>query len=126
MKELDINSMKLNKMYFHYHLLVYEKTTETSPHKYIKINFIWIDWSYNVNRNDCWRAPKRVMKLSMATHFARMQQLDEFPSLQRNSPFKRYHELNVHNVDKLPLSWQRLIKKEIINLKKNMPTCIEE
>ena len=38
------------------------------------------------------------MKLRMATHFARMQQLDEFPSLQRNSPFKRYHEENVYNV----------------------------
>ena len=90
------------------------------------INFNWIDWSYNVNRNDCWRASKRVMKLCMATHFARMQQLDEFPSLQRNSPYKRYHEENVHNVDMLPLSWQHFIKKEIITLKKNMPTCIEE
>ena len=69
-----------------------------------KINFSWIDWSYNVNRNDCWRASKRVLKLSIATHFARMQQLDEFPSLQRNSPFKRYHEKNMHNVDKSPLS----------------------
>ena len=55
------------------------------------------------------------MKLSMATHSARMQQIDEFPSLQRNSPFKRYHIKNMHNVDKLPLSWQRYIKKEITN-----------
>ena len=90
------------------------------------MNFSWIDWSYNVNRNDCWRASKRVMKLSMATHFARMQQIDEFPSLQRNSLFKRYHEKDAHNVDKLPLSWQRYIKKENMNLKKNMPTCIEK
>ena len=90
------------------------------------INFKWIDWSYNVNRNDCWRASKRVMKLCMVTHFARMQQLDEFLSLQRNSPYKRYHEENVHNVDMLHLSWQHFIKKVIITLKKNMPTCIEE
>ena len=55
-----------------------------------------------------------------------MQQIDEFPPLQRNSPFKRYHEMNVHNVDKLPLSWQRYIKKEITILRKSMPTCIEE
>ena len=62
----------------------------------------------------------------MATHFARMQQLDKFPSLQRNSPYKRYHVANVHNVDMLPLTWQGFIEKEIITLKKNMPTCIEE
>ena len=66
------------------------------------------------------------MKLSMATHFASMQQIDEFPSLQRNSPFNRYHEKSVHNVDTLPLSWQRYIKKEITILRKNIPTCIEE
>ena len=101
--------------------------TSKSKHDAVdKINFSWIDRSYNVNRNDCWRSSKIVMKLSMATHFARMQQLDKFPSLQRNSPYKRYHEENVHNVDNLPLSWQNCIKKEITNLKKNMPTCIEE
>ena len=90
------------------------------------MEFKWIDWSYNVNRNDCWRASKRIMKKCMATHFARMQQLDKFPSLQRNSPYKRYHVENVHNVDMLPLTWQGFIEKEIITLKKNMPTCIEE
>ena len=25
-----------------------------------KINFNWIDWSYNVNRNDFWRASKKL------------------------------------------------------------------
>ena len=62
----------------------------------------------------------------MATHFARMQQIDKFPSLQRNSSFKRCHEKNLHNVDKLPLSWQCYIKKEVTILRNNMPTCIEE
>ena len=66
------------------------------------------------------------MKLCMATHFARMQQIDEFLSLQRNSPFKRYHKNNLHHVDKLPLSWQRYIENEIKVLRKNIPKCIEE
>ena len=66
------------------------------------------------------------MKLSMTTHFTRMQQLDEFPLLQRNSSFKRYHKMNLHHVDKLPLSWQHYIEKEIKVLRKSMPTCIEE
>ena len=101
--------------------------TSNNKHDVVdKTNFIWIEWVYNVNRNDCWRASKRVMKLIMATHFARIQQIDEFPSLQRNSPFKRYHEKNVHNVDKILLSWQRYIKREITILRKNISTCIEE
>ena len=62
----------------------------------------------------------------MATHFARMNQLDEFPSLQRNFSFKRYHKINLHHVDKLPLSWQHYIEKAIKDLRKNMPTYIEE
>ena len=45
-----------------------------------------------------------IMKKAMATHFARIQQLFEFLSLQRNSQYKRCHELNLHNVDMLPLS----------------------
>ena len=65
------------------------------------------------------------MKLSMATHFTRMQQLDEFLLLQRNIPFKRYHKMNLHHVDKLPLSWQDYIEKKIKVLRKNMPTSIE-
>ena len=44
-----------------------------------KMKFSWVDWSYNVDRKEYWRATKRVMKLSMATLFARMQQLDDFP-----------------------------------------------
>ena len=66
------------------------------------------------------------MKLSMATHFARMQQLNKFPSLQRNILFKRYYKMYLHHVDKLPLLWQRYIENEIKVLRKNMPTCIEE
>ena len=30
---------------------------------------------------------KKIMKKSMVTHFNRMQQLDQYPTLQRNSPF---------------------------------------
>ena len=70
-----------------------------------EMKFSWVDWSYNVNRNACWRATKRVMKLSMATYSARMKHIDEFPSLQKNSPFKRYHKMNLYHIDKLPLSW---------------------
>ena len=80
----------------------------TSNNKHTTVDemkFSWVDWSYNVDRKECWKATKRVMNLSMATHFARMQQLDEFSSLQRNSPFKRYHKMNLHHADKLPLSW---------------------
>ena len=47
----------------------------------------------------------------MATHLARMQQLDEFPSLQRNSQYKRCREANLHNVDMLPFSLQSNIQK---------------
>ena len=101
--------------------------TSNNKHDAIdEMNFSWVDWAYNVNMNECWRASKSVMKLSMNTHFARMQQIDEFPSLQRNSPFKRYHKKYLHNVDKLPLSWQCYIEKKIKFLRKNMPTCIEE
>ena len=47
----------------------------------------------------------------MYTHFIRMQQLDQYPSLQRNSPFKRCHEVNLHNIDRLSLSWQETFKR---------------
>ena len=46
----------------------------------------------------------RKMKESMATQFAKKQQLDQYPSLQGNSSFKRGHDTNLHNVEKLPLS----------------------
>ena len=46
----------------------------------------------------------RKMKESMAIQFARKQQLDQYPSLQGNSSFKRGHDANLHNVEKLPLS----------------------
>ena len=69
---------------------------------------------------------QKVMKLSMTTYFARMQQLDEFPMPQRSSPFKRYHKMDLHHVDKLPLSMQDYIEKEIKVLRNYMPTCIEE
>ena len=100
--------------------------TSNNKHNAVdEINFSCVDWAYNVNRNACWRAPKRVMKLSMATHFARMQQIDEFSSLQRNCLFKRYHKKNLHHVDKLPLLWQRYIENVIKVLRKNIPKCIE-
>ena len=34
------------------------------------------------------------MKKSIATHFAKMQQLDQYPLLQRNSLFKHNYEAN--------------------------------
>ena len=34
------------------------------------------------------------MKKAMTTRFARMEQLNEFPSLQRNSRYKRWYEVN--------------------------------
>ena len=42
----------------------------------------------------------------MGTHFSRMQQLDEFPTLQDNSLYKGYHEKDTNSSDTLPLSWQ--------------------
>ena len=66
------------------------------------------------------------MKESMATQFARKQQLDQYPSLQGNSSFKRGHDANLHNVEKLPLSQQESIQKNIDMLRENMPICIEE
>ena len=38
-----------------------------------KMKFGWVDRLYNADRKECWRATKRVIKLNMATHFARMQ-----------------------------------------------------
>ena len=55
-----------------------------------------------------------------------MQWLDEFPLLQRSSPFKSYHNMDLHRVDKLPLSWQDYIVKKIKVLRKNITTCIKE
>ena len=46
------------------------------------------------------------MKKAMTTHFTRMQELDEFPLLQRDNQYKRCHEAILHNVDMLPFSWQ--------------------
>ena len=77
------------------------------------MKFSWVDWSYNVDRKECWRATQTNSKLSMVNHFTRMQQVDEYSSHQRNSPFKRYHKMNLHHVDKLPFSWQHYIEKEI-------------
>ena len=51
------------------------------------------------------------MKKSMATHFARIQYLDQYPLLQRNSPFKRGHEAKLHNVEKLPLFGRNIFKR---------------
>ena len=50
----------------------------------------------------------------------------EFPSLQRNSQYKRCHEENLHNVDILPLSQQSNIQKNISQLRGNIATYIEE
>ena len=48
--------------------------TSNNKHTVVdKMTFSLVDWSYNVDRKEFWRATKRVMKLSMATHFARMQ-----------------------------------------------------
>ena len=55
-----------------------------------------------------------------------MQQLDQYLSFQRNIPFKRGNEANLHNVDKLPLFCQESIQKNIDMLRENMPTYIEE
>ena len=62
----------------------------------------------------------------MTAHFSRMQQFDQYPTLQRNSPFKRGHEENLHNVEILRLSWQENIHNSIDILRENMSTYIEE
>ena len=90
------------------------------------MNFNWVDWLYNLERKVCGKIKNRIMKKSMATHFARMQYLDQYPFLQRNTPFKHGHEANLHNVEKLPLFWQEYIQKNINMLRENMPTYIEE
>ena len=55
-----------------------------------------------------------------------MQQLDQYLSFQRNIPFKRGNEANLHNVEKLLLFCQESIQKNIDMLRENMPTYIEE
>ena len=69
---------------------------------------------------------ERVMKHSRAINFTRMQQLDQYQLLQRNIPFKRGREENLHNVEKLSLSWQQKHSKECRLVERNMPTYIEE
>ena len=41
----------------------------------------------------------------MVTYFSRIQQLDEFPTLQDNSLDKGYHEKDMNSSDTLPISW---------------------
>ena len=58
----------------------------TSKYKHttlIKLNFGWVDWSYSIKKKLVWK--KRIIKRTTTTRFARMQQSDEYPSLQRNS-----------------------------------------
>ena len=57
------------------------------------------------------------MKKVMANNVAKMQQLDEFPFLQRNSPYTRFHETDLHNVDKLLLYWQCYIQGNVNKLR---------
>ena len=80
--------------------------TSKNTHKGVaKMNYAWPDQKYNPDRRETRNIANRVMKLVMVTHFARLQQLDELPTLQRNSVHERYHEGALHTVNKLPLSW---------------------
>ena len=69
------------------------------------MNYAWPDQKYNLDRRETRNIANRVMKLVLVTHFVRLQQLDEFPTLQRNSVHKRYHKGDLHTINKLPLSW---------------------
>ena len=91
-----------------------------------KINCGWVDSSYNNDRNINGKVAKRVTNNAMATHFAKMQQLDQCPTLQRNSQHNRCHEANLHNDNKLPLCWQAYIQDNINKLRETIPRYIEE
>ena len=67
-----------------------------------------------------------IMKLAMTTHFSGMEQWDWFPSLQRNSQYKRCHEADLYDVDMLPHFFQSNIQKNINKLRGEIPTYLEE
>ena len=107
--------------------LKYSLLTSKNKHTAVaKLNSTLTDSAYNVKRKVGEKVAKRVMKTAMATPFARMQQLDEFPLLHRNSPYKRFHKSDLHNVNKFPLSWQCYIQGNLNKLRETMPRCIEE
>ena len=62
----------------------------------------------------------------MIIPLVRMQQTDKFPTLLDKIIHNNSHENYFHTVDKLILSWQDYIHKNLTKLRKNMPTCNEE
>ena len=54
-----------------------------------------------------------------------MQRIDEFPTLQGNSTQKRYHKNDLYTINKLVLSLQDYIQKNINKLRENMLTYNE-
>ena len=75
-------------------------------------NWNWVEWNYGEKKQR-----KRSMKVAIMTHFARMQQIDQFPSLLNKSDgygFSLGSQFN-HDLTYVPMNWRRQM---IITIKK--------
>ena len=79
----------------------------------------WVDWNYGTRRGR-----KRGMKVAIMTHFARMQQIDEFPSLLNEKEDYGFSlgSQTEHDLFYVPMNWQREMKKTVKLYRSGMGT----
>ena len=73
-------------------------------------NWNWIDWNYGEKRGR-----KRGMKVAIITHFARMQQIDEFPALldeRKDCVYSLGSQID-HDLCYEPMNWKREMVKRV-------------
>ena len=66
-------------------------------------NWNWVDWNY-----DEVRGRKRVMKVAITTHIARIQKIDEYPALLNVGKEYVYSlgSITDHDLSYVPLNWK--------------------
>ena len=79
----------------------------------------WVDWNYGEKKGR-----KRSMKVAIMTHFARMQQIDQFPSLLNKSKDFGYSlgSLFDHDLKYVPMNWKRKMEITIKKYRSEMGT----
>ena len=73
-------------------------------------NWNWIDWNYGEKRDR-----KRGIKVAIITHFARMQQFDEFPALfnvGKDYGYSLGSQID-HDLFYVPMNWKREMERSV-------------
>ena len=79
----------------------------------------WIDWNYGEKRSR-----KRGMKVVIITHFAKMQQIDEFPALLNVGKDNGYslESQTGHDLCYVPINWKIEMERSVKNYRSETGT----